>query len=166
MKLKDIVEISDSRRLISHHVYRSARKQLVADYPELDIGGGIGLCAFASAKLKDMLANVVDLEVIIGRRMVNASHTDHMWDTALHQWKLIPEGDVRYETAKYFLSHNNNKKKKDIGHAVCYDGHTCIDVTSGQFGIPMFYSLDYFTNMWTIIKRDVNIKIHDISDFG
>ena len=155
--------------IIKHHPptpsrYRVARDQLIAQYPELKVGGGIGLCAFASAKLKQLLADQVDLEIIIGRKLNDVSTTDRMWNIAKQQWGTIPKDDVRYETAKYLLSHN--KKKKDIGHAVCYDGYTIIDITSGQFGLPMFYTLNTFEKTWITIKRDVSIEINDISDFG
>lgn len=159
-----LVEITNVNGAVARTAYEDARDELVDQYPELDVGGGIGLCAFASAKLKEIMADDVKLEVIIGRRMVDTPATDDMWEVAHQQWKLIPKDDVRYKTAKYFLSHD--KKKKDIGHAVCYDGNTIIDVTSDQFGIPMFYSFDEFKSTWDTIKRNVNIKINDITDFG
>lgn len=161
MKLCEIV----SRQGVDNtKLYKQAKKQLYRQYPELSVGGGIGLCAFASGKLKELLSGRVELELIIGKALSDNPETTEMFDVAKRQWASIPPTDIRYEVAQYFLSHN--KKKTAIGHCVCYDGKTIIDITSEQFGVPMFYSLDEFEDMFDKIERDVEVRIDNIEDFG
>lgn len=155
-----INEIVQNPKLPSNTVYLEAMDFLYDQYPEIKIGGGIGLCAFASGKLQEKLSDTVKLELIIGRRLTD----DTLFDVATQNWKEIPADDIRANVAEYFLTHN--KQKKDIGHCVCYDGEQIIDITSSQFGIPQFYSLDDFTSMFEKIKRNCKVKIDSIEDFG
>ena len=153
-------EIVQSPNLLTREVYLEAMESLCEQYPEIKIGGGIGLCAFASSKLQQKLSDTIKLELIIGRRLTD----DKMFDVARQNFKEIPADDIRFDVAKYFLTHD--KHKKDIGHCVCYDGNQIIDITSNQFGIPQFYSLDTFEAMFEKVKRNCKVKINSIEDFG
>lgn len=155
-----INEILQSHNPPSRDMYIKAIQYLYDQYPELKIGGGIGLCAFASSKLQEKLANTIKLELIIGRRLTD----DNMFNIAKHNFKEIPSDDIRFDVAKYFLTHD--KHKRDIGHCVCYDGEQIIDITSNQFGLPQFYSFKDFESMFEKIKRNCKVKIDSIEDFG
>ena len=124
--------------------------------------GGIELCAFGSYQFKKNLPTAT-LELIIGHRIVDTPDTDALFDQAKMHMGLIPEDDFRYQDSIYFFSHT--KKKKDIGHCVCFDG-TTVDITSKQFGLPMFYSLEYFQSIFEKIDRDCDFSMDDIKQYG
>lgn len=146
----------------NRQLYKNAMQKLLKEYPEISIGGGIGLCAFACGKLKELLQDKVDIELIIGKGLVDTEETTTMFDIAKKQWHEIPPDDVRYDVAQNFLT----QKRGSIGHCVAYDGKTIIDITSKQFGLPMFYTLEKFESLFKKVERDVNIHIKDIEDFG
>lgn len=160
MRISELLTESMSNR----QLYKNAAQQVTKQYPEISIGGGIGLCAFACGKLKEMLQDTIDLELIIGKRLADTEETTDMFNHAKEQWHKIPPDDVRYEVAQYFITHD--KKKTSIGHCVIFDGKTIIDITSEQFGLPMLYSLEKFESMFEKIERDVHIHIDSIEDFG
>ena len=46
-----IREITNRIQIDNAKLYRDTKRKLFDEYPELSIGGGIGLCAFASWKV-------------------------------------------------------------------------------------------------------------------
>ena len=156
--------IVDSAKNKNAKVYRKTKHEMQGRYPQLKIASGIGLCAFASYELQRRLKGEIELEIIIGRKIADTRDGHMMYNKSLKVWERVPKDDFRYKDAQYVLKHKPSQDK--IGHAVCYDGETIIDITSAQFGLPMFYSLDDFNKLFKKVERDRHIKMKSIKDYG
>lgn len=149
---------------LSHYLnaalYDKIINDIVSNNPEITVAGGIMFCAYASKQLQ---THFPELEIIIGRHMHDSNKTSIMFSIAKHNFEQILQNDIRYSSAQYFLNHN--KHKKDIGHCVCYDGNTIIDLTSQQFGLPRYYELDAFCSYFDKIVRNIEFEMESIADY-
>lgn len=124
-------------------------KDLSKAKPEIFLYEGFGNCAYASTLLHEFLIKEkVTNNVLMGEFLLPSILGNKCKEVATSLMNKLPNDNSPYGIIKKGFDKRGGKLLSKIGHAIVLVDKDIYDITSGQFGLPTFYTLEDFKKIW------------------
>ena len=124
-------------------------KDLSKAKPEIFLYEGFGNCAYGSTLLHQFLIKEkVTNDILIGEFLLPSILGNKCKEVATSLMNKLPNDNSPYGIIKKGFDKRGGKLLSRIGHAVILIDKNIYDITSGQFGLPVFYTLEDFKKIW------------------
>lgn len=127
----------------------SIMAKLVATVPQLTLYKGFGHCLYGSELLRQELSKIgIQAQLLQGKYFNNNTQAKQCQQALISIIDSITDVDTVFSDIKQAYIKRGGLAK-DVGHmVVLLPEKICLDITSGQFGLPQVYSQDMFSHIW------------------